>query len=292
MSSSGHLHFRDMTEADVEAGLRLSRASGWNQTAEDWRLLLALGRGLFRVGVEEGRVVASGGAVLYDQALAWICMILVDPGHRGRGLGTRVFDEVLGRVRAFVNAGRVAVVGLDATPAGREIYLLRRFVDGPALVRLGAEPSPTAHPQARGRVHAMGPGDLEQVLALDLRAFGASRAPVLHHALASAPELARVVHEDGRVRGFCLGRHGDHSDHVGPIVAESGDVACDLIGACLAQRRNRPMIVDACVEPEWLARLQALGFREQRPFTRMHLDGHSLPAERWLEFAVRGPEFA
>jgi len=37
------LDFRDMTEADLAEGLRLSRASGWNQTLADWRLLLSLG---------------------------------------------------------------------------------------------------------------------------------------------------------------------------------------------------------------------------------------------------------
>ncbi len=290
-AGGGPVHFREMTEADVSSGLRLSRASGWNQTADDWHLLLALGHGLFRVGAADGHVVACGGAVRYGEALAWICMILVDPGCRGRGLGTRVFDEVLERVRPLQEAGRVAAVGLDATPAGRGIYLLRGFVDGPALVRMAAEPAPAAHGPQRGRVRAMAPGDLGALLELDRSAFGAPRAAVLHHALASAPELARVVHDGGGLRGFCLGRHGDRSDHVGPVVAEDGETARELVAACLAQPRSRPLIVDACVEPAWISALQALGFREQRPFTRMYLHGRRPPAQPALEWAVRGPEF-
>ena len=112
------LDFRDMREADLEDGLRLSRASGWNQALGDWRLLLSLGPRLFRVGLLDERVVASGGAVRYGDALAWICMILVDPERRGHGLGTRVFDEVLARCEAEMRAGRLHCVGLDATPAG------------------------------------------------------------------------------------------------------------------------------------------------------------------------------
>src|SRR4249920_1944407 len=129
-----------MTEADLEGGLRLSRASGWNQTLRDWRLLLSLGPGLFRVALRDGEMVASGGAVRYGDALAWICMILVAPNERGRGLGTRIFDEVLGRVRVLVSAGRLRAVGLDATPLGRGLYLRHGFRDGPALVRLRVEP--------------------------------------------------------------------------------------------------------------------------------------------------------
>ena len=97
-----------MTEADLEGGLRLSRASGWNQTLADWRLLLSLGSGLFRVALRGSEVVASGGAVRYGEALAWICMILVRPDERGHGLGTRVFDEVLERVERPVSAGQLA----------------------------------------------------------------------------------------------------------------------------------------------------------------------------------------
>ncbi|HUG53763.1 MAG TPA: GNAT family N-acetyltransferase, partial [Vicinamibacteria bacterium] len=91
----GGLTFREMKEEDLAAGLRLSRASGWNQTEEDWRRLLSLGEGLFRLGEDDGRVVASGGAVRYGDALAWICMVLVEPAARGRGVGTAIFDEVL-----------------------------------------------------------------------------------------------------------------------------------------------------------------------------------------------------
>ena len=289
-AGAGAVHFREMAEADVAAGLRLSRASGWNQTADDWHLCLALGHGLFRVGVADGQVVASGGAVRYGEALAWICMILVDPAWRGRGLGTRVFDEVLLRVRRLVDEGRVASVGLDATPAGRGIYLLHGFVDGPALARLVAEPA--AHAPRHGPVRAMAPSDLGAVLELDRAAFGAPRATVLHHALASAPELARVFEEGGRVRGFCLGRHGDRYDHVGPVVAQDADAARELLAACAAHPRARPLIVDARGEAAWLATLAALGFRGQRPFTRMYLDDRRPPAQPELEWAVRGPEFA
>jgi GNAT superfamily N-acetyltransferase len=291
-AGGGPVHFREMTEADVESGLRLSRASGWNQTADDWHLLLSLGQGLFRVGVADGHVVASGGAVRYGEVLAWICMILVDPACRGQGLGTRVFDEVLARVRRLVDAGQLATVGLDATPAGRGIYLLRGFAEGPALVRMAAEPMPAAHAPHHGPVRPMAPADLEAVLDLDRAASGLPRATVLHRALASAPGLARVFHGGGRVRGFCLGRHGDRADHVGPVVAEDGVVAHELVAACLAQPRARPLIVDARLEPGWLAALRVLGFQEQRPFTRMYLQDRRPAAQPALEWAVRGPEFA
>jgi ribosomal protein S18 acetylase RimI-like enzyme len=284
------LHFRDMTGDDLADGLRLSRASGWNQTLEDWRQVLSLGPGLFRVAVRDGRVAASGGAVRYGEALAWICMILVDPERRGHGLGTRVFDEVLERCLAEVRGGRLRCVGLDATPAGRGIYAQRGFRDGTALVRLRAERSAQAEP-ARG-VRALRPSDLEAVLALDRSVFGADRSAVLRWELAAAPDLAYVLHEGDRVRGYCFGRHGDHSDQSGPVVAEDAACARVLVTACLSREGGRPLIVDARAGPDWLATLGELGFREQRSFTRMLLDGARPPGQPEREPAVLGPEFA
>jgi GNAT superfamily N-acetyltransferase len=291
-----------MTEADLADGLRLSRASGWNQTIEDWRLLLSLGPGLFRVAVLDGRVVAAGGAVRYGRDLAWICMILVEPEVRGHGLGTRIFDDVLGRVRRLVEEGLVRAVGLDATPLGRGIYLHRGFVDAlprgagrppgkPDLVRMRAESPSAAVGEPPPHVSGLVPADLEAVLILDREVFGADRSAVLRWALARAPDLARVVREGPRTRGYCLGRHGDHSDHVGPVVAEEPALARDLVAACLSNVRSRPLILDARVEPEWLAVLGELGFSEQRPFTRMYLGETRLDARPALEPAVRGPEF-
>jgi GNAT superfamily N-acetyltransferase len=299
------LEVRDMTESDLADGLRLSRASGWNQTLADWRLLLSLGPGLFRVALLDGRVAASGGAVRYGDARAWICMILVDPQERGHGLGTRIFDEVLGRCDAEVKAGHLRCVGLDATPAGRGIYLQRGFVEGPppsALVRMRAEPA-TAERKGSGlelcpvrestiqdltpAVRPLAGQLLEGVLARDREVFGADRSPVLRRAHASAPDLAWTTPSGD----YCFGRHGDHSDHVGPVVAGDRESALALVRACLSDRRGRPLILDARADPEWLAALGGLGFGEQRPFTRMYLGGARCPARPELEAAVFGTEF-
>jgi len=296
------LDFRDMTQADLDDGLRLSRASGWNQTLADWRVLLSLGPGLFRVAVLDGRVVASGGAVRYGDTLAWICMILVDPDERGRGLGTRIFDEVLVRCEAEVRTGRLLCVGLDATPAGHGIYTQRSFVDGGDLVRMRAEPAtadrkgsgPGLCPVRESTIQDLTPAvrplaaeHLEGVLLRDREVFGADRSLVLRWAHASAPDLAWATPGGA----YCFGRHGDHSDHVGPVVAEDREGALALVRACLSLPRRRPVILDARGDPAWLADLAALGFREQRPFTRMYLGETRPRSEPACELAVVGPEF-
>lgn len=93
-----------------------------------------------------GRVVGSVATVRYPPDLAWVAMVLVDPSERGQGIGAGLLREGL------VLARDVPVVGLDATPLGRPLYVTLGFVDAfglhrmqrPAQTgRLPAEPSAT-----------------------------------------------------------------------------------------------------------------------------------------------------
>jgi GNAT superfamily N-acetyltransferase len=286
-----------MTEADLDAGLLLSRASGWNQSLSDWRLLLSLGPGLFRVACLGSRIVASGGAVRYGDALAWICMILVHPDERGQGLGTRVFDEVLARCRAEAGEGRLRSIGLDATPAGRGIYERRGFSEGPALLRMRVEHEPGSlssrepGPPPSPSLAAMRPADLDALLTRDRDVFGADREAVLRHALDDAPELAFVARGETGVTGYCFGRRGDHSDHVGPVVADDPATALALVRASTAMPLRRPLTLDARVEPGFVDALASIGFRPVRPLTRMYLDGARPLSRPEREPVVFGPEF-
>jgi hypothetical protein len=202
-----------------------------------------------------------------------------------------VFDEVLARCRAEANAGRLRAIGLDATPAGRGLYERRGFLEGPALQRLRLEPEPADREPPSPGLAAMGRADLDVVLARDRGVFGADRAAVLRHALDDAPELAFVARGGKGVAGYCFGRRGDHSEHVGPVVADDPATAAALVRACAARPRRRPLTLDARAEPGFLGALAAAGFRSVRPLTRMYLDGARPMSRPELEPVVFGPEF-
>src|SRR5438874_10399564 len=109
---------REMSIEDIPDGLRLCRASGWNQVEEDWRVFLTSpGSGGF-VAESDGRIVGTVAHVLHEP-LAWIAMMLVDPEYRRHGVGTRLMERELSALED------IACVGLDASLAGEPIY--RRF---------------------------------------------------------------------------------------------------------------------------------------------------------------------
>jgi GNAT superfamily N-acetyltransferase len=270
-----------MTAGDVAGGHALSRASGWNQRAEDWTLLLGSNPGRFVAAVEPGgRIVGTAGASCYGRDLAWVCMVLVDAGARGQGVGTRLMEEVLGRL------GDMAVVGLDATPLGRPVYAKLGFAEGSTFVRMGTE---WAAPRAEaGTARTVAPPELDAILALDRAVFGANRAHVLRWASAQA---GGQWAGQARPAGYCFGRLGEHSRHVGPIVANDVETGRVLLTSALASVTGR-VIVDASADvPGWIPALETMGFREQRPLHRMYRHSARAPGDPARQLAIFGPEF-
>src|SRR5690348_1877706 len=81
---------RNLTHADLSGAVALSSLAGWNQTADDWSLLLYL-EPQHCWGIEmDGLLGATTTLVCHDRRLAWIGMVLTHPEFRRRGLARRL----------------------------------------------------------------------------------------------------------------------------------------------------------------------------------------------------------
>jgi GNAT superfamily N-acetyltransferase len=240
---------------------------------------------VFRAAVVDGHVVGSAGAMVYGDALAWVCMVLVAKAQRGQGLGTRLVEEVLERLPA------VGAVGLDATPKGQPVYARLGFVPTASLARLLVTSTGSlAQPPGEG-ARRLTEGDLARVLPRDEATFGADRARALRQAWASAPEYAWYAGGASEsTPAYAFGRHGANAEHIGPVVAESDDAAATVVRACIDGSPGRTFILDAPDWPEWRRTLADMGFREQRPFTRMFRAGRSPGGHPEKAYAAFGPE--
>ena len=277
---------RAMRPADIPGGLRLCRASGWNQVARDWEQFLALGPDGAQVIELDGRVVGTVATMRYGGAFAWIGMVLVDPDVRGRGLGTSLLDAGVAML------DDVPLVRLDATPAGHAIYIKREFREEYRLQRMRSVVPDGIEPPPVSRVRPMTTGDLDDVIAFDEEVFGARRAAMLRWMWEGAPEYAWAAFADGRLAGYTFGRHGYAFEHLGPIVAGDGDTALLLARAAMARHPGREFVVDAGEHSaEWLRGLQGLGFQPLRPLIRMARGRTEVTGDPARQFAILGPEF-
>jgi GNAT superfamily N-acetyltransferase len=251
--------FRPLAEEHVEAAWRLSTQAGWNQTPDDWRRLARLAPGGVRVLVEDGTAVASWSVVGFGD-VAWIGMILVEQGHRGRGLGTLAFDQALAAARA---AGH-RVIGLDATDLGEPLYRRRGFETIAPIVRWQG----TAAPPGRGTAGTLGRGLTAGVRDLDSRHAGADRGPLLAD-LAVTATLLRLNRGNETV-AYAAIRPGRVADFLGPVVAIDDESFASVMREATRSLAGRPVMCDL-LDPRGAPVLQSLGLSPARHLVRMTL---------------------
>jgi len=274
-------------DAGHQAGcLELSRSANWNQNAADWQLMLDIGRG-WGITAPDGRLVASTLVLPYGGDFAWISMVLVLPQYRRQGHATRLLRVAIAELQA-----RGLTPVLDATPAGRAVYVQEGFVDTWGFARYASAGPLRGSPahDAGTSVRPLGEKDWQAVLELDRPAFGADRGKLLRSLAARLPESALVAERGGAIEGFLLGRDGRQARQLGPLVASDPVIALALLEAGLA-RVAPPLFVDVVDRaPALRERLEARGFAVQRPFTRMVRGAPRAPGEAQAVFLVAGPE--
>lgn len=271
-----------LAASELDAACALVAEAGWNQTVADWRIFLELGTAIALRGAD-GRLAATAATLPYPSGFGWISMVLVGSAFRRRGLATRLLGRCIAQLQA---QGMVAV--LDATPAGRALYLPLGFRDGWPIQRWrrAAAGAPAAAPGATLLAAAQWPA----LLALDASAFGCDRAPLLERLRQRSSAFACTLERAGTLHGFLLGREGRVATQFGPIVADDEDGACALVAQALG-RVTTPVIVDALERHRrFAAWLAAQGFERERPYTRMALGRDELFGAPARTLAIAGPE--
>ena len=259
------LRIREMRDADVPFALELCRQAGWNQTAADWRHLLVLEpHGVF-VAEADGRPRGTASTVCYGRRTAWIGMVLVDPGHRRRGIGSALMFHCID----VLKADRAESIKLDATDAGREVYLKLGFRDERPVHRY-AGVVPPDQSAVGGLARAISEADWAGIAALDALAFGADRLRLLR--LLAADGEAVVVGERGAVEGYGYSRAGHEAAFVGPVVALGAEAAGAVVHALIARLPAGKVYWDVLPDNAAAAPLaESLHLTVSRRLTRMVL---------------------
>ena len=280
---------REMRPQDIPAGLRLCRASGWNQLEDDWSLFLRLSPHGCRVADKSGEPVGTVATLRYQERFSWVAMMLVYPQHRRAGIGRKLLAEALDLL------GDKTCARLDATPTGRELYQLHGFRDEYGISRFARQGGDRQRGAAKTTVRPMSAGDFPKIFAYDRQAFGADRSAILTSLFQRSPGHAWVAYSgtrDSEVEGYCFGRPGFRYHQLGPVVARGERIAKDLVAQCLDHNAGVPFGIDAPQHsPSWLGWLLAQGFVEERPFIRMYRGEMQHAGETDSVFAIVGPEF-
>ena len=225
------LRIRTLESRHIEAAMDMGKLEGWNQTATDWRRLIALEpKGCF-LAEWAGSPAGTVTTVRHGGSQAWIGMMLVDPRFRRRGVAGALMRRALDHLREL----DVATIKLDTTAADRGVYRELGFEDECSVVRCSSRAgSPDASGLGRSALRITR-ADLAAVLSFDRRSFGADRGELLESLWRDNPESC-FCHRSpaGDMQGFIMARPGARSWYVGPWVSATSVVAARLLHRALA----------------------------------------------------------
>lgn len=179
----------------------------------------------FFLGRKAGRPVSAVLVVNYSDEFAFLGYYLVVPGLRGTGLGIATWRE------AVPHAGE-RTIGLDAVPAQEGNYRRSGFKSAYGTNRYSGRPALTG--TASSSVVAVTPDHLEKIAAYDRLCFPAPRRAFLERWLTADGHVARVFVRDGEVAGYGVIRRARSGQRIGPLFADTPDVAEALFEALAA----------------------------------------------------------
>jgi GNAT superfamily N-acetyltransferase len=263
---------RTLLLSDVPSAMELSTGAGWNQTAEDWHRVIQLSTNGCRCIEDAGKIVATTTLLHHGTALAWIGMVLTRPEYRRQGLAKRLMEDTI----AGAERRGIRTLKLDATDEGRPLYEGLGFVVEETVERWGrdlkavevAEDMSDASKEGiYGGSHV---GAIsEEHLALDMKAFGVSRKPLLETFFASG-------RSDSTAGGYVLSRPGRTAHSLGPCVASSREDAQQLIATHIGRVKCASDEPECSSSRTWYwdllpANSEAVSLAEEYGFTRRRI---------------------
>jgi hypothetical protein len=185
------------------------------------------------------------------------------------------------------------VAGLDATELGRPIYLPLGFHDLYRIPRWHLDRATDARvaPPTGVALRPVTAADLPKLALYDRPLSDMERPAILAHLATRQPGLAWIAETtSGKLMGFVLGREGRAATSIGPVVADTEEIALALIAKAVAATRG-PFILDV-PDPHQKVRawLEGQGAASRRAYMRMTLgEAKGLDDPNHL-FALAGPE--
>lgn len=209
----------------------LSERAGWNQTSADLEVMKNHAENGYLLSTynheNQSIPLGSGLSLPVSDDISWIGMILVHPELRRQGIARSIMNASLEHARLVQNK---SIVGLDATPQGKQVYDSLGFVDSYKIWR--SDISTTQEDQSRSGAK-LKPFRLDSIKEYLQRKNNTERFQVAE-LLGGLPDSKNIMAvSDGHVSGFVMSRPGRTKPFIGPIIADSDEVALSLLNSVL-----------------------------------------------------------
>ncbi|MFF1465562.1 GNAT family N-acetyltransferase [Streptomyces sp. NPDC058330] len=237
---------------------------GWNPGLTDGQAFFTADPCGFLIGRLDGEPVTSVSVVRYGDSFGFLGFYLTRPSLRGRGYGLRTWHAGTARL-----AGRT--VGLDGVPAQQDNYRRSGFRTAWGNARYeGVAPAGIAPPAGVTLIDARAL-PFVRLAAYDRRFFPEARDSFLAPWITAPGRTALAAVRDGELAGFAVLRACREASRVGPLHADSPEVAGALVSALAAGAPDVPVAIDVPdINPAAVRLAEQLGLTPSFDTARMY----------------------
>ncbi len=210
-----------MRREELAFAIDLAAREGWNPGLHDAKCFFYADAGGFLIGELGDEPVGCISAVSYAGRYGFVGLYIVRPEFRGQGLGLRLWDAALDRLRGHN-------IGLDGVVAQQGNYAKSGFRLAYRSVRHGGRAEAAAlHSSIRPAAEAA----FEAIAALDRQIFPERRDAFLRHWLTQPTAGAYIAEDAGRLTGYVVVRPSREGWKIGPLAADGPVIARRLYDA-------------------------------------------------------------
>ena len=230
------LRITDIRQAALPALHALSLSVGWPHRAEDWQIVLQLGRGIAALD-DIGRVLGSAMWFPQEDGFATVGMVITSPRLQAQGAGQTLMRYALRELDGYD-------LGLNSTRAAKRLYLSMGFQPEATVYQCQGEAvAPPALTLPAGcTLRRLTEADLPALSALDRAAWGAGRAGLLAQLMALSEGVG--LFREGALSAFALCRPFGRGHVVGPLVAPDAAEAIAVFAPHVAAHAGRFLRID------------------------------------------------
>jgi hypothetical protein len=248
---------------DVQMMARWAGDEAWNPGNTDIHAFFAADPGAFHVGRLDGEPVTCISVVKYGPSFGFLGFYIARPVVRGKGYGMQTWNAGMARLK-----GRN--VGLDGVVAQQANYRKSGFRNAWNNIRYEG-PAFTAPAPAGVRLVDARSVPFDALAAYDRRFFGEPRDSFLATWITLPERAALVAIRDGRLAGFAVLRACQTTSRVGPLFADSLDIAAALVSALAKKMGATSLAIDPPdINKPAVALLEGLGLKPSFETARMY----------------------
>lgn len=227
---------RRMVEAEVQTAIDWARDEGWNPGLSDARCFFQADPNGFFIGLLNDEPIATGCAIAYDDHFAFCGLYIVKREFRSQGYGIQLTRE---RLNYLGNR----ITGLDGV-----LEMTAKYQ------QLGYVP---AHKNSRFAFNYQTPFSTSSEFVVDLRSipfaqieefdrryFPAARDAFLRCWITQPASYALGYVQDQMLRGYGVIRKCFKGYKIGPLFAESSDIAQKLFEGLCMQIEEGTVLLD------------------------------------------------